>query len=474
MEALRGRWTFGLAIILIVCVFAMGGSSRSDVTSLQMLRPLFVIAFGLALMTCRHVQLRSYGFLVTASLLYVTLIVVQSIPLPHGAIGDLPSQRIVSEIYLATGMGSPDRSVTMSPLSSLNSIWALVPPLAIILVSIQLTAEEHGKLLVVVLATGGLSAVIALLQIMGDPEGALYFFSTTNYGSAVGLFANRNHQAALLACLMPIIFTAIYRSNSHGGASRIGIKSSGHWAVMACIAVAVLVVLILISGSRSGVLLGLIGLASITLSVVPPPTCIGPATLTNTRAFRFGIVIALLLALVFAAIWFQRALAIDRMMVRDPSADIRLQTLSIAYKLMWAHQPLGSGFGSFSEVYKIYEPTQLLMAQHMNQVHNDWIDIALAGGVPFVALVAAGSFWLVLQALRIFSYPDQQHSNLLNKAGLAVVVILAVASLSDYPLRTPALACVFALALVWVGLRQPRRIQAEDPASVDEFQGTNE
>lgn len=40
------------------------------------------------------------------------------------------------------------------------------------------------------------------------------------------------------------------------------------------------------------------------------------------------------------------------------------------------------------------------------------------------------------------------------RLGLVIVLLSAVASLTDYPLRTPALACLFALAVLWAaGIR---------------------
>lgn len=465
-QLLRGRCILALAIVLFVCVFALGGSSRADVASLQILRPLFVIGLGLAVMTFRREHVRNYGLILGIAFSYVALIMLQNIPFPHDVTAQFSGQGITSQIYSATGVGPLGLPIAMAPLATLNSLWAVVLPLAIMLVAIQLTVEEHRKLLVAVLGMGGVSALIALLQIMGDPESSLYFFKTTNYGSAVGLFANRNHQAALLACLIPLIFASIQHPNPNEGRRWIGSKASVQREIMALVAVAVLIILILISGSRSGLLLGAIGLTSLVLSKVRMDKPVGSSASTSTRAVKFGVIVAFLLAVVLAAVWFQRALAIDRLMVRDPSADIRLRTLSTAYELIWIHQPLGLGLGGFSDVYKVYEPSGLLMAQHMNQVHNDWIDIAMSGGVLFVIVIAAAVCWLASKAVQVFARHDQEYSSLLQKAGFAVLVILAVASASDYPLRTPALSCLFALALIWVGLPKSRSIRVE-PASVD-------
>ena len=69
---------------------------------------------------------------------------------------------------------------------------------------------------------------------------------------------------------------------------------------------------------------------------------------------------------------------------------------------------------------------------------------------------AAGAEWDVL--LACVSFPKQElFAHALRAAGLAVLLILALASLSDYPARTPALACLLALASVWAALPTRRR-----------------
>lgn len=447
-----GDLTLGLAALLLVCVFAMGGSSRPDVESLQIVRPLSIIVLGLALMTLRPAHIRDHTGLLVLSFAYVALAVLQIVPLPVGATGGLAEHRLLASIDSMTGIGPIVRPLAMSQDATLNAVWALVVPLSMLLLGIQLAAAQHNKLLIVVLAGGGVSALIALLQTMGDPEGALYFYETTNFGSAVGLFANRNHQAAMLACLIPLIFAAVSRPNSNQEMRDFIAKKSLHLRVMAVGAAAFLVPLILITGSRSGLLLGVFAFGSLPFIVSRAPMPVKPKRFLSSRALKVGLAVAVIAALIFIGIWLQRALAIDRLLNRDALTDMRFRVLPVIYDMTWALQPLGAGLGSFNEVFKVHEPASLLNAQYMNQVHNDWLDLALTGGLPFGFVVAAGACWLAVRATPILLSKNVEQVNVLRRAGLAVVIILALASLSDYPLRTPALACLFTLALVWVAM----------------------
>src|SRR3546814_18783044 len=67
-----------------------------------------------------------------------------------------------------------------------------------------------------------MSGGLGLAQVIGPRDGPLYLYEITNNGSAVGLFANRNHQAALLACLFPML--AVYASIDHPSAERMRLK----------------------------------------------------------------------------------------------------------------------------------------------------------------------------------------------------------------------------------------------------------
>ena len=52
------------------------------------------------------------------------------------------------------------------------------------------------------LAVGVLSVLVGLIQVAQGQESPFRFFAITNPTEAVGFFANRNHFAALLYCLM--------------------------------------------------------------------------------------------------------------------------------------------------------------------------------------------------------------------------------------------------------------------------------
>ena len=455
--ATRPGGTLVLAGLIVAGAFALGGSARPDVASLEILRPLAAAALGIALLSVRRAHLRSYRAPLAIALACVALAILQLAPLPGGAASALPGRGLVAEIDAAAGLASAWRPASLWPPATQNALWALLVPLSLLLTCIQLPARDQARLLAVVLAAGGVSALVALLQTIGDPQGALYFYDVTNFGSAVGLFANRNHQAALLACLIPLAFAAArLREGNADTPGRRGRKFDPRLAA-AIAATAFLVPLILVTGSRTGLLLGAVGLLSVAAVAPAGGRFLAGDGFWATRKAKIALGVAATAALVSLTVYLQRDLAIDRLIEAEAGEGMRALILPTSRDMLAAYWPWGTGAGAFREVYEAHEPTGLLMGVYMNQAHNDWLDAALTGGLPGLAIAAVAiGAWLV-RARQVLAGHCKDEFHALRAAGLAVLLILALASLSDYPARTPALACLLALASVWAALPTRRR-----------------
>jgi hypothetical protein len=456
VKTLKGERHWGpmllCAAALVIAVFFTGGSSRPEVSSLEILRPLSIIALGLALMFIRRIHLRTYRVPLTFVMLCVGLVAVQLAPLPPGAASSMTGRGILAEIDAAAGLGAIWRPSAVSPSAALNAILALFVPLSVFVTGVQLAATDHGRLLVVVLAAGAASALLALLQILGDPQGSLYFYDTTNFGAAVGLFANRNHQAVLLACLLPLIFAAVRLPRAGTSFSTSTLQRVDPWLLVGLASTAFIVPLILITGSRSGLMMGGIALASLVLFVLGDKKILGNEGSWGSRRLKIWMGLVAVGILTLLAIWLQRALAIDRLLDGDAADDMRTKILPAMRDMITTYQPWGAGAGSFKDLYKASEPAGLLMPLYMNQAHNDWLDIALTGGIPALLVAATAAGVWVVRVIQVMSNKAPDSFNDLRKAALIVLLILAGASLSDYPLRTPALGILFVLATIWAAI----------------------
>lgn len=450
----------GLACLILACAFALGGSARPEVASLEVLRPLSVVALGVALLYVRRAHIRHYRVPLAIALLCAALPALQLMPLPGGASSALPGRGLLAEIDASTGLGSAWRPLSLWAPATQNALWALLVPVSLLATCIQLGASDLSRLLLLALAAGASSAIIALLQTIGDPQGALYFYDVTNFGSAVGLFANRNHQAALLACLIPLTFAAVRLRKTNAGASRLLGGKVDPWMVAAIVATAFLVPLILVTGSRTGLLLGAIALLSVAAVTPAGSKPLAPAGFWTSRYAKIALAALAAVAIVSVTIYLQRDLAIDRLIEAEAGEGMRALILPTVRDMIGLYQPWGAGAGAFREVYEASEPTSLLMDFYMNQSHNDWLDVALTGGLPGLAIAAVAICAWLARAVQVFKGEAPDDFQALRTAGLIVLLILALASLSDYPARTPALACLVALASVWAALPTQRRADA--------------
>ncbi|MCZ8295322.1 MAG: O-antigen ligase family protein [Rhodobacteraceae bacterium] len=455
-------WT-GLALLtLLLLAFALGGSARADVPQLLILRPAAVLALGFALATVSRRHVAGFGAPVALALTAVFLPALQLLPLPPEVWRSLPGRALVAEVDAAAGLGSIWRPLTLTPPETLNALLAGLVPLAVLLLAIQLPAEQQARLVLVALALGGLSALIGFLQLLGDPQGALYFFEVTNNGAAVGLFANRNHQAVLLACMIPLAFAAAGLSRRGSASAAQGRGQGGArplqgeayrprrriaWPMLlALAATAMLVPLILITGSRSGLLMGTLTLLSLPL-VLPQGTLRRGAI---SRGTWLGVAALLTAGLALAAIWLDRDLALDRLFQATPFEDLRLRILPTLLELAREHWLWGTGLGSFERVYQVREPAALLLPVYVNHAHNDWLELVITGGLPAVVLVVLGLGALVARLPALVGSKEADALQPLRRAALVSMVLLGLASISDYPLRTPALAALFALCALWL------------------------
>lgn len=441
--------TFILLAVYLGCVFLAGGSAREDVASLVWLRPLALVMCAVAILTLKPEHMVRHKFVLAWSAAVIMLVIVHLVPLPPELWNRLPGRGIVSEIDQMAGNRDHWRSLSMTPRLTRNGLWSLAVPLAVLLLAVQLEARQLRATLMVVCALALTSGVFAVVQLASDPRGILYLYNITNNGSAVGLFANRNHQALLLASSIPLIGVMF---GTRSSSSRQGLP---RWVLVAG-AIAFLIPLVLVNGSRAGVVMAFV--ASLLTAIGLCTGSKGFSRLPKRRmtwVFGAGAAIVVLLA-VASTILAGRDVGLERLLADDLADDLRLRILPTLGAMMRVYLPWGSGIGSFAPVYKLYEPDALLFPQYVNHAHNDWLELVVTGGVPAVVLLGAVVVWVLFRACAlIFNKSAQQDP--VAAASLIILLLCAMGSLSDYPLRVPSLTALSMLCLVCLSGAQAAR-----------------
>jgi O-antigen ligase len=378
---------------------------------------------------------------------WLALPLLQLVPLPPVLWHGLPGRQILRDIDLQAGLGPVWRPLSMAPAATWNAVWSLPAPLAVLVMGVQLDDRGRARLLLPVILLGCMSAGIGALQLLFASSGLFDLYRIAGRGQPIGLLANRNHQAALLAMMLPMLATwAAMRSRRSPR-----FVSWRWWAPMA--GAMFLIPLILLTGSRSGLVLAAVGLLSV-------PLLMAGNRLSPRRAGsgRGGVVFgAGAVALVVLALWLDRAASIDRLLALDPGADLRLRALPVIVAMIGTYAPWGSGIGTFEPVFKLHEPDALLSPSYLNHAHNDWLELLATGGLPAAFLLMLSLTALAVGVARLWRAGQTGDGPPpLVALGALMLLMFALASLSDYPLRTPSLACLGAVAVLWAATAAPR------------------
>ena len=282
--------------------------------------------------------------------------------------------------------------------------------------------------------------LLGLAQRFQGPNSSLYLYEITNFGSATGFFSNRNNFAMLLCVAIPIIWAVSHRLARREGNGRLLAIASG------TVMMAIVFVGLAVSGSRSGILLGMLALALSTAMIWSPS-----ASRRSARGRR-----SLLAALGAALIIGQFGMiGLLRIAETDALTEYRTQIARVTLRAAADYLPVGSGFGTFQAVYAMHETPATMISEYINHAHNDWLELWLEGGFPAAMLMAAFVILFFWQAARVWNPRGPYASHVLPRAASIGVLVLLLHSAVEYPLRMPALACIFAL-LMAIMLTSPR------------------
>ncbi|MBW8295564.1 O-antigen ligase [Sphingopyxis sp.] len=437
-----------IAFISLLSAFFLAGGARDDLISLLIWRPLSAFLLAISIVLCWASAWQRGKPLVILCISVVALVAIHLVPLPPEIWVSLPGRNIVVETYQSVGMDLPWQPLSMAQARTWNALFSLAGPFAVMLAVLSLDRSRHQQLLQLLIILGMISGILGMIQAIGPANGPLYFYRITNGTASVGLFANRNHQAIFLATLYPLL--AANLSLFKGRPDRLFFYRS-----MTIAGAALLVPLILMTGSRSGLLLAAIGMFS-AWWVYRPPVAEGRVAGINsahrTRLVGMSIAAILLMVVLVVAI---RTPALQRLIDTDAASELRIQALPVIGQAISRFFPFGSGIGTFVETYQIFEPDSFVAASYFNHAHNDFAELLMTGGIAAVLLflwaiwIGIGWFISLLRNRRIAKDEQGFGLQMLGRAGFSVLVMLALASAADYPLRTPSIMLYAMVMAAW-------------------------
>lgn len=379
--------------------------------------------------------------------IFLIIALLQLVPLPPALWTLLPGRGAVVEGYRLLGIPLPWLPLTLAPDIAPSSILWLLPAFAVLLGIVVLGAFRGRGIAVAIVAVTLASVAIGALQVIGG--NSAYLYRVTNYGVAVGFFANANHNATLLLVCIPFLaalqVTLLKRSGSQRSASAIRLLVGAAYAV--------LFVGLLINSSLAGIGLGV-------------PVALGSwlAFGRQRPTLRRGIVVATVVVSIAAVVTIVVGPFGNNLFgTQKANVELSRQTsFALTFRAARAYFPIGSGTGSFQPVYHLQEPLASVTTTFMNHAHSDWLELLLETGVvgfTFAALFLA--WWIVrLRAIWGSKEPDP-----FAQAAVIATAAIMLHSVVDYPLRTAALSAVFAACTGLMSGVRPYTQRSRQPSS---------
>lgn len=442
------RASFLLLCALLVVLWVAGGGSRADVMGQVIVRAAAWLALMGGILFGFRPAINQFRPVWVLLLLAVFLCLLQLVPLPPGVWQALPGRSLFAEAAAATGQEQPWRPLAIVPGAAVNALSSLVVPLAVLLLASGLDEDDRDRLpgLFVALVAGG--ACVGVLQFSG--LGYRNALINETPGAVGGVFANRNHFALYLA--LGCLVAPVWAFQSRRKATRPG----GRWRPSVALGlILVFLLIILATGSRAGMLVGALALVGAAILARR-----GVERMLGGRSRRlllaFGAAASVLvIGLVLISVVVGRAVSVNRIFAVDPGQDMRARGLSTVWSMLWRYFPAGSGLGSFDEMFRLQEPFSLLKLTYFNHAHNDFLEIVLNAGLPGLLLLLGALGWWLAASLR--AWPAVRLSRDTTPAlGSAMLLLIGIASLFDYPARTPIIMANIILAALWLA-RAPIR-----------------
>lgn len=439
------RWglTWWAYLLFLAVTLVGGGSARADAASLLYMRPVTVVCLLWFLIVVGRAGLREVRMPLILLGLMATVILLQLVPLPPDLWLSLPGRAMYAESAAVANIPQPWRPLSLTPNLALNSLLSLLTPITAVVGFAALGPDQRRMLLPALIGCAALSAVLGVFQLAGSDS--LYLYRVTNEARPVGFLANRNHQAVLLAAALPLLRAWTLLPPRHIDPTRR--------LFIAAAAALPMVLVIAVSGSRAGILLGAIALLAAAL--MGPAGISGQPRGARPLALRLAVV-AIPVALVAAAALLGRGTGIERM-VGSPGeeSEARFAYLPLMLRIARDFLPWGSGFGSFDPVFRSYEPDDFLGPRYFNHAHNDLLELGMTGGIPALLALLAFLVWFGWRSVVAARLSADRPPVRIARAGAIVLLFFLGASLVDYPLRAPLIMAVAAIAACWLACIRP-------------------
>lgn len=351
-------------------------------------------------------------------ILTVILPAVQLIPLPPGIWQAFPGRYLVSETLSLVGQPDQWMPLSLDPGRTLVAVVGLIAPAITAILSPYGRRSRYDALCRCIAALGIMTVVIGAIQLASARQ-AMNWFAGGNPHQLYGTFANHNSTGLFLVIALCAALGTRIGAGFLGRATKIA----------TCL---LLVAGVVLTQSRS----------SMALMIVPATQCILLAVHRHS-AWKMPPLKTMASALILLGIIAGMAISngrINQSFQRfDDLHDARIMIWQDSIVAIGRYWPVGSGVGTFDEVFQLDESLENTGRHKAGRAHNDFLELILESGLPGAALALSWIIYLAKLSWRLLLQRDTRIS-----APIFILISIFAQSLIDYPLRNQAILCIAA------------------------------
>jgi O-antigen ligase len=380
-------------------------------------------SFSSSVAFCKEAPI-SFRLLCMAS---IALPLLQLVPLPSPVWQTLPGRELVTQSLLSAQIEPGWRPLTVNSARTLVAALALLVPLALILAAHSVSNRRIQHLGWIIVSLGLLNFLWGIPQVLSQGASAIPYPENPMPGVLFGSFANRNSTAVfLVVCLILALHLDVP-------------AKLARWAIALRTTLTVLLLAgVILTQSRTGIALLALPFALTALRMLS-----AKRRKPDRKLFALGgIAVAGLISIAVTMLPGSRIeTALDRFAGGDGYRTQIWEDAAYSAERFW---PVGAGMGAFDEVIQIDESLEHISPRTAGRAHNEYIELAIEGGVFALVLLALWFIWVIWLIWRARRSPDRW----LAWSGGAILLAFALQSLTDYPLRNLAMLANAALATV--------------------------
>lgn len=437
-----------LALVIVGVTLAFGGVQPISYSLMEVILLLVVLIIVMRQTLQGEVRLPVPIWPV----LFALFVALQLIPLPTWLVGAISPARLAdTKIAGLETVGAGWMTLSIYPHDTLLTLMRFLAYLAGFLVAAKVFDYRKGKstLLRVLILLGCFEAAYGIVQYTTGWQKIFTYVKKYDLEEATGTYINRNHYAGLLELILPLVLASVFYSFQvwsgrrhpleHSRRSSSERSSAAYQAIFYLFLLVLIVVGVMFSRSRMGILVTVFSLVFLALLA---------QLRLRRKIWMVGTFFFLVLVLGYG-LWIGLNPVLARFdSVRDPNylqIEGRAAIWKDTLQLIRDFPLTGTGLGTFGVAYRKYQKAHVRSA--VDHAHNDFLEFASDTGLVGVLLLFLPIFFLLGKMVVAFLSDSRGYRRAVILGCIGSTVSLLLHSITDFNFQIPANALIFSTIL---------------------------